>query len=64
MLPWGLVAEDIGSGWDNLTPWPDGETMPLASTLNGYDGFATSNMAIVVSWLVMIARFFNWATGH
>ncbi len=30
-----------------LTLWPDGETMPLASTLNAYDGFVTSNLAIV-----------------
>ncbi len=30
-----------------LTLWPDGETMPLVSTLNAYDGFVTSNMAIV-----------------
>ena len=30
-----------------LTPWPDGENQPLVSTLNAYDGFITSNMAIV-----------------
>ncbi len=30
-----------------LTLWPDTEPMPLASTLNAYDGFITSNMAIV-----------------
>jgi len=30
-----------------LTLWPDGETMPLASTLNAYDGVVTSNLAIV-----------------
>ena len=30
-----------------LTLWPDGETQPNASTLNAYDGFITSNMAIV-----------------
>ena len=30
-----------------LTLWPDSEPMPLASTLNAYDGFITSNMAIV-----------------
>ena len=30
-----------------LTLWPDSETQPLASTLNAYDGFVTSNMAIV-----------------
>ena len=30
-----------------LTLWPDGESQPLASTLNAVDGFITSNMAIV-----------------
>jgi hypothetical protein len=30
-----------------LTLWPDGEDMPLVSTLNAYDGLVTSNMAIV-----------------
>ena len=30
-----------------LTLWPDGENQPVASTLNAYDGFITSNMAIV-----------------
>jgi len=30
-----------------LTLWPDGETQPGVSTLNAYDGFITSNMAIV-----------------
>jgi hypothetical protein len=30
-----------------LTLWPDTETMPIVSTLNAYDGFITSNMAIV-----------------
>jgi hypothetical protein len=30
-----------------LTLWPDGETQPLVSTLNAYDGAITSNMAIV-----------------
>jgi len=30
-----------------LTLWPDGEIQPDASTLNAYDGFVTSNMAIV-----------------
>jgi uncharacterized repeat protein (TIGR03803 family) len=30
-----------------LTLWPDGELRPVASTLNAYDGFITSNMAIV-----------------
>ncbi len=30
-----------------LTLWPDGENQPYVSTLNAYDGFITSNMAIV-----------------
>jgi YVTN family beta-propeller protein len=30
-----------------LTLWPDGENQPVVSTLNAYDGFITSNMAIV-----------------
>jgi uncharacterized repeat protein (TIGR03803 family) len=30
-----------------LTLWPDGETQPVVSTLNAYDGFVTSNMAVV-----------------
>jgi hypothetical protein len=30
-----------------LTLWPNGELRPVASTLNAYDGFITSNMAIV-----------------
>ncbi len=30
-----------------LTLWPDGEKQPVVSTLNAYDGFVTSNMAIV-----------------
>lgn len=30
-----------------LTLWPDGEALPNVSTLNAYDGFITSNMAIV-----------------
>ncbi len=30
-----------------LTLWPDTETMPTVSTLNAYDGYTTSNMAIV-----------------
>ncbi len=30
-----------------LTLWPDSEGMPVVSTLNAYDGFITSNMAIV-----------------
>jgi hypothetical protein len=30
-----------------LTLWPDGEGMPIVSTLNAADGWVTSNMAIV-----------------
>jgi uncharacterized repeat protein (TIGR03803 family) len=30
-----------------LSLWPDGEKQPVVSTLNAYDGFITSNMAIV-----------------
>jgi YVTN family beta-propeller protein len=30
-----------------LTLWPDGEEQPVVSTLNAYDAFVTSNMAIV-----------------
>jgi uncharacterized repeat protein (TIGR03803 family) len=30
-----------------LTLWPDSEGQPIVSTLNAYDGFTTSNMAIV-----------------
>jgi uncharacterized repeat protein (TIGR03803 family) len=30
-----------------LTLWPDGAPQPYVSTLNAYDGFITSNMAIV-----------------
>jgi hypothetical protein len=30
-----------------LTLWPDGEELPVVSTLNAYDGAVTSNMAIV-----------------
>ncbi len=30
-----------------LTLWPDGQTQPVVSTLNAYDGALTSNLAIV-----------------
>jgi hypothetical protein len=39
------VVPSQGLGF--LTLWPDGQTQPLASTLNAYDGQVTSNMAIV-----------------
>ena len=32
-----------------LTLWPDGQQQPVVSTLNAYDSFITSNMAIVPS---------------
>lgn len=41
-------ATVVPNGWlGYLTLWADGEMQPLASTLNAYDGFVTSNMAIV-----------------
>lgn len=45
---WIFNATAIPSGPLNyLTLWPDGVTMPLASTLNAKDGVITSNMAIL-----------------
>ena len=41
------VVPDHGHRMGYLTLWPEGENMPLASTLNAYDGLVTSNMAIV-----------------
>ena len=41
----GTVVPSGSLGY--LTLWPDGETQPVASTLNATDGFVTSNMAIV-----------------
>jgi YVTN family beta-propeller protein len=32
-----------------LTLWPDGQSMPLASTLNALDGIITSNMTILLN---------------
>ena len=41
-------ATVVPSGFlDYLSLWPDGEREPVVSTLNAYDGFITSNMAIV-----------------
>jgi hypothetical protein len=37
------------SGLGYLTLWPEGQAMPVASTLNAADGAVTSNMAIVPS---------------
>ena len=43
-----LNATVVPSGFlDFLTLWPDGENQPVVSTLNAYDGFITSNLAIV-----------------
>jgi YVTN family beta-propeller protein len=39
------VVPQGGLGY--LTLWPDGQSRPLASTLNAFDGAITSNMAIV-----------------
>jgi hypothetical protein len=41
------VVPDHGHRMGYLTLWPDGDNMPLVSTLNAYDGLVTSNMAIV-----------------
>lgn len=41
------VVPDHGHPMGYLTLWPDGENIPLVSTLNAYDGLVTSNMAIV-----------------
>ncbi len=45
-----------------LTLWPDGETQPLASTLNAIDGAITSNMAIVPTTNGKIDAFASNAT--
>jgi hypothetical protein len=39
------VVPPVSLGY--LSLWPDGEMQPFVSTLNAYDGFVTSNMAIV-----------------
>ena len=41
----GTVVPSGSMGY--LSLWPDGEQMPVVSTLNAYDGLVTSNMAIV-----------------
>ncbi len=41
VLPQGTVGY--------LSLWPDGEQQPVVSTLNAQDGFAASNVAIVLS---------------
>ena len=42
-----------------LTLWADGETRPIASTLNALDGAITSNMAIVPTMNGMIDAYAN-----
>jgi hypothetical protein len=45
-----------------LTLWPDGQSQPLASTLNASDGAITSNLAIVPTSNGSIAAFASQAT--
>jgi len=41
-------ATVVPSGFlDYLSLWPDGQDQPVVSTLNAYDGYVGSNMAIV-----------------
>ena len=40
-----------------MTMWPQGQTQPLASTLNAYDGAVTNNMAIVPTTTGSISVF-------
>ena len=40
-----------------ITMWPQGQTQPLAATLNAYDGAITNNMAIVPSTTGAISVF-------
>jgi hypothetical protein len=40
-----------------ITMWPQGETQPLAATLNAYDGAVTNNMAIVPTTTGSISVF-------
>jgi hypothetical protein len=39
------------------TMWPQGQTQPLAATLNAYDGAITNNMAIVPSTTGAVSVF-------
>ena len=43
--PWATASASFGSSLTKSRP--DTEPMPEVSTLNAYDGFITSNMAIV-----------------
>jgi hypothetical protein len=40
-----------------ITMWPQGQTQPLAATLNAYDGAITNNMAIVPSTTGAVSVF-------
>jgi hypothetical protein len=40
-----------------ITMWPQGQTLPLAATLNAYDGAVTNNMAIVPTTTGSISVF-------
>jgi hypothetical protein len=40
-----------------ITMWPQGQTQPLAATLNAYDGAITNNMAIVPTTTGSISVF-------
>ena len=40
-----------------ITMWPQGQTQPLAATLNAYDGAVTNNMAIVPTTTGSISVF-------
>jgi hypothetical protein len=40
-----------------ITMWPQGQTQPLAATLNTYDGAVTNNMAIVPTTTGSISVF-------
>jgi len=45
-----------------LTLWPEGNTKPVASILNAYNGEVTSNMAIVPANNGQISAFADDAT--
>jgi hypothetical protein len=45
-----------------ITMWPQGQTQPLAATLNAYDGAVTNNMAIVPTTTGSVSVFPSAAT--
>jgi hypothetical protein len=45
-----------------ITMWPQGQTQPLAATLNAYDGAVTNNMAIMPTTTGLISVFPSAAT--